>query len=162
MFWCVDQTGAERALSSEYWERYSYNALQGHIIMININSNLHTVCLSLSPPPQLWPLFGGRLTKPHRSKLFYVPQRPYMTLGTLRDQVIYPDTVDDQRRKGISDDAIADYLDKVGIDNYKLLLHGIIKFCNRLFSLMMDVQLHKLTICAERIHVTCTISCNPN
>ena len=36
-----------------------------------------------------------------------------MTLGTLRDQVIYPDTVEDQRRKGISDDAIADYLDKV-------------------------------------------------
>lgn len=36
-----------------------------------------------------------------------------MTLGTLRDQVIYPDTADDQRRKGISDDAIADYLDKV-------------------------------------------------
>ena len=23
---------------------------------------------------QLWPLFGGRLTKPHRSKLFYIPQ----------------------------------------------------------------------------------------
>ena len=76
---------------------------------------------SLSNPPvwytylQLWPLFGGRLTKPHRSKLFYVPQRPYMTLGTLRDQVIYPDTMEDQRRKGISDDAIADYLDKVGV-----------------------------------------------
>jgi ATP-binding cassette subfamily D (ALD) protein 3 len=41
-----------------------------------------------------------------------------MTLGTLRDQVIYPDTVDDQRRKGISDDGIADFLDKVGIIVY--------------------------------------------
>jgi ATP-binding cassette subfamily D (ALD) protein 3 len=29
----------------------------------------------------LWPLFGGKLTKPPQDKLFYVPQRPYLTLG---------------------------------------------------------------------------------
>uniref|UniRef100_A0A4W3H972 ATP-binding cassette, sub-family D (ALD), member 3b n=1 Tax=Callorhinchus milii TaxID=7868 RepID=A0A4W3H972_CALMI len=62
---------------------------------------------------ELWPLFGGRLTKPDRGKLFYVPQRPYMTLGTLRDQVIYPDTIEDQRRKGISDLVLKDYLGNV-------------------------------------------------
>ncbi|XP_051867495.1 ATP-binding cassette sub-family D member 3a [Pristis pectinata] len=62
---------------------------------------------------ELWPLFGGRLTKPDRGKLFYVPQRPYMTLGTLRDQVIYPDTLEDQRRKGISDLVLKEYLDNV-------------------------------------------------
>ncbi|XP_068022378.1 ATP-binding cassette sub-family D member 3 isoform X1 [Melanerpes formicivorus] len=62
---------------------------------------------------ELWPLFGGRLTKPVRGKLFYVPQRPYMTLGTLRDQVIYPDTLEDQRKKGISDQVLKDYLDNV-------------------------------------------------
>ncbi|KAL4635107.1 ATP-binding cassette sub-family D member 3 [Arapaima gigas] len=62
---------------------------------------------------ELWPLFGGRLTKPERGKLFYVPQRPYMTLGTLRDQVIYPDTHQDQKKKGISDQVLKEYLDNV-------------------------------------------------
>ncbi|XP_075472561.1 ATP-binding cassette sub-family D member 3 isoform X1 [Ascaphus truei] len=62
---------------------------------------------------ELWPLFGGSLTKPERGKLFYVPQRPYMTIGTLRDQVIYPDTQEDQKSKGISDKVLKDYLDNV-------------------------------------------------
>ncbi|KAM4606048.1 ATP-binding cassette sub-family D member 3a isoform 1-T2 [Polymixia lowei] len=62
---------------------------------------------------ELWPLFGGQLTKPERGKLFYVPQRPYMTLGSLRDQVIYPDTYEQQKRKGISDLVLKEYLDNV-------------------------------------------------
>uniref|UniRef100_UPI0037E704A9 ATP-binding cassette sub-family D member 3a isoform X1 n=1 Tax=Semicossyphus pulcher TaxID=241346 RepID=UPI0037E704A9 len=62
---------------------------------------------------ELWPLFGGHLTKPERGKLFYVPQRPYMTLGSLRDQVIYPDTYEQQKKKGISDQVLKDYLDNV-------------------------------------------------
>ena len=49
---------------------------------------------------ELWPVWSGTVTKPPRGKLFYIPQRPYMTLGTLRDQVIYPHTKQEMMRRG--------------------------------------------------------------
>ncbi|XP_052104399.1 ATP-binding cassette sub-family D member 3-like isoform X2 [Mytilus californianus] len=65
---------------------------------------------------ELWPLFGGTMTKPEKGKLFYVPQRPYMTVGTLRDQVIYPDSRDNQLKKGIRDVQLEDILKKVQLE----------------------------------------------
>ncbi|KDR21095.1 ATP-binding cassette sub-family D member 3 [Zootermopsis nevadensis] len=72
---------------------------------------------------ELWPLFGGTLTKPPRGKLFYIPQRPYMTLGTLRDQVIYPHTHDEMLRRGKTDDDLADHLERVKL-SYLLCREG--------------------------------------
>jgi ATP-binding cassette subfamily D (ALD) protein 3 len=71
----------------------------------------------------LWPLFGGVLTKPARGKLFYIPQRPYMTLGTLRDQLIYPHTREEFAASGMSDDNLLEFLKQVHLE-YLVERHG--------------------------------------
>lgn len=68
---------------------------------------------------ELWPLFGGTVTKPELGKLFYIPQKPYMTVGSLRDQVIYPDTLTEMKRKKITDKDLNLLLEKVQL-NYVL------------------------------------------
>lgn len=62
---------------------------------------------------ELWPLFGGTLIKPKSRELFYIPQKPYLALGSFRDQIIYPDTVGDMKRRGFTDKHLTDILEKV-------------------------------------------------
>lgn len=64
----------------------------------------------------VWPIFNGQIERPCSREMFYVPQRPYMSLGTLRDQVIYPDSVEVMRKKGLTDDDLASILDKVHLN----------------------------------------------
>jgi ABC-type uncharacterized transport system fused permease/ATPase subunit len=46
---------------------------------------------------ELWPLHNGVMTKPGKEEILFVPQKPYLVLGTLRDQIIYPHTVEDMK-----------------------------------------------------------------
>jgi ABC-type uncharacterized transport system fused permease/ATPase subunit len=43
----------------------------------------------------------------------YYFKKPYMTIGTLRDQIIYPDTIDVMKKKMINDKTLGGLLEKV-------------------------------------------------
>lgn len=52
---------------------------------------------------KLWPAKKGIISKPSPSNIIFIPQRSYFPLGTLRDQVIYPDQLQDMLSKGYND-----------------------------------------------------------
>jgi len=62
---------------------------------------------------ELWPLHNGIMVKPRKEELLGVPQKPYLVMGTLRDQIIYPHSVEDMRRLNITEDDLTCLLDIV-------------------------------------------------
>lgn len=58
----------------------------------------------------LWPVYGGTVKKPTFENIFYIPQRPYLSRGTLRQQVIYPDGLKEMHDKGVTDADLRDIL----------------------------------------------------
>ncbi|KAJ9098758.1 hypothetical protein QFC21_004406 [Naganishia friedmannii] len=51
----------------------------------------------------LWPVYGGTVYKPSSREFTYIPQRPYLTTGTLRDQLIYPQSKEEFLASGKTD-----------------------------------------------------------
>ncbi|KAK6504664.1 hypothetical protein TWF481_006605 [Arthrobotrys musiformis] len=65
----------------------------------------------------LWPVYGGEVRKPPSEEIFYIPQRPYLSRGSLRQQVIYPDGLKDMIEKGVTDDDLMALLRIVEIES---------------------------------------------
>lgn len=58
----------------------------------------------------LWPLSTGTLTKPSNDDMVFIPQKSYLVLGTLRDQIIYPHNKSQMEKMGVTDDDLAKLL----------------------------------------------------
>jgi len=65
----------------------------------------------------LWPVYGGVVRKPPASAFILIPQRPYLTLGTLRDQVIYPHSRQEMISRNTSDNDLFRILEVVQMDH---------------------------------------------
>ncbi|PKI82858.1 ATP-binding cassette long-chain fatty acid transporter pxa1 [Malassezia vespertilionis] len=58
----------------------------------------------------LWPLFAGKMDKPLNEDMIFLPQRPYLTTESLRDQVIYPYSYQEHIETGRTDADLMDIL----------------------------------------------------
>jgi len=59
---------------------------------------------------ELWPIHCGVLKKPPKEEILFVPQKPYLVLGNLRDQIIYPHTIHDMKRLNVTDEDLKNLL----------------------------------------------------
>ncbi|KKF95773.1 Peroxisomal long-chain fatty acid import protein 2 [Ceratocystis platani] len=60
-----------------------------------------------------WPVYRGLVSRPKSTGedgIMFLPQRPYLSIGTLRDQVIYPDGEVDMRSKRKSENDLKEIL----------------------------------------------------
>ncbi|KAI8619138.1 ABC transporter transmembrane region 2-domain-containing protein [Chytriomyces sp. MP71] len=66
----------------------------------------------------LWPHFRGALKRPNESldEIMYIPQRPYLPIGSLRQQIIYPHTEEDMEDAGRGDEDLYRILKVVYLD----------------------------------------------
>ena len=61
---------------------------------------------------QLWTSGTGIIARPELKEMLFLPQRPYMILGTLREQLLYPNLT-----RNISDDELQQILEIVNLPN---------------------------------------------
>ncbi|KAJ9162840.1 hypothetical protein P3X46_022582 [Hevea brasiliensis] len=119
---CDDKTSLQRSGSRNYFSEADYVEFSGvkvvtptgNVLVEDLTLKVESGSNLLITGPNgsgksslfrvlggLWPLVSGHIVKPGvgsdlNKEIFYVPQRPYTAVGTLRDQLIYPLTVDQE------------------------------------------------------------------
>lgn len=58
----------------------------------------------------LWDSGSGKILRPHPDEILFLPQQPYMLLGSLRSQLLYP-----QRERQVSDRELLQLLERVNL-----------------------------------------------
>ncbi|MGC8524755.1 MAG: ABC transporter ATP-binding protein/permease [Acidibrevibacterium sp.] len=89
-------------------EEDAYRFLRGESVVISGRSGLGKSTL-FRAIAGIWPFGEGKIARPQGRYLF-LPQRPYLPLGSLRHVVTYPATAD-----SMSDEVIAEALRKTGL-----------------------------------------------
>ncbi|MEH1824934.1 MAG: ATP-binding cassette domain-containing protein [Nostoc sp.] len=67
----------------------------------------------------LWSAGTGRLVRPPLEEVLFLPQRPYIILGTLREQLLYPNTT-----RQINDAELKGVLEQVNLQNLLSRIDG--------------------------------------
>lgn len=67
----------------------------------------------------LWTTGAGSITRPPLARMMFLPQRPYMVQGSLRDQLLYPGQNED-----LSDEKIEDVMEAVNLGEITARVDG--------------------------------------
>ncbi len=67
----------------------------------------------------LWTNGKGSITRPDTEEMLFLPQKPYMLLGSLRDQLLYP-----KRRQDVTDEDLIRVLNQVNLGDLPERLGG--------------------------------------